>query len=132
MTSDLKKMNGPEEAGPKKLTEPSSGGDMDLRKQTEPPSGEDSDLDDLDVPPLDGDFDMSLPIPPDGGYGWVIVFASLVTNIIVDGVCYSFGVFYLEFLDYFKEGASKTAWVGSLLPGMYLGMGEYKSVGLIS
>ena len=63
--------------------------------------------------------------PPDGDYGWVIVLASFMCNLIVDGVCYSFGVFFLEFLDYFGESAAKTAWVGSLLPGMYLTMGKY-------
>ena len=63
--------------------------------------------------------------PPDGGYGWLVVLASFFTNMIVDGVCYSFGVFFLEFLDYFREGRSKTAWVGSLLPGIYLAIGKY-------
>ena len=67
-----------------------------------------------------------LPVPPDGGWGWVVVLASLVTNIIVDGVCFSFGMFYVEFIDVFKEGRGKTAWVGSLVPGMYLGIGELK------
>ena len=65
------------------------------------------------------------PLPPDGGWGWVVVIASLFINIIVDGVCFSFGVFYVAFLDHFGESKGKTAWVGSLIPGMYLGMGEY-------
>ena len=28
------------------------------------------------------------PVPPDGGYGWVIMIASFFCNIIVDGVCF--------------------------------------------
>ena len=64
------------------------------------------------------------PLPPDGGWGWMVVLASLMCNIIVDGVCFSFGVMYVEFLDYFGESTYKTAFVGSLLPGMYLGAGE--------
>ena len=28
------------------------------------------------------------PIPPDGGYGWVIMIASFFCNVIVDGVCF--------------------------------------------
>ena len=35
------------------------------------------------------------------------------------------GIFYLEFLSYYGESASKTAIVGSVLNGMYLSMGEY-------
>jgi hypothetical protein len=48
---------------------------------------------------------------PDGGYGWVIVFASLMVSLIADGVSFSFGLLYTELLDYFHEGTTKTAWV---------------------
>lgn len=65
-----------------------------------------------------------LPPPPDGGYGWVIVFASFMCNMVVDGIAYTFGVFLGEFVQYFNEGKGKTAWVGSLLSGMYLSAGE--------
>lgn len=51
---------------------------------------------------------------PDGGYGWVIVFASLMVSLIADGVSFSFGLLYTELLDYFNEGTTKTAWVGAL------------------
>jgi hypothetical protein len=65
-----------------------------------------------------------LPPPPDGGYGWVVVFASFMCNMIVDGIAYTFGVFLGEFVKFFGEGKGKTAWVGSLLSGMYLSAGE--------
>ena len=61
-----------------------------------------------------------IPDPPDGGYGWVIVMASFFNHVIVDGIAYTFGVFYVEFLEEFKESKSKTALVGSLLAGCYL------------
>lgn len=67
--------------------------------------------------------DVTPPLPPDGGWGWVVVAASLLCNILVDGVCFTFGIFYVEFLDYFGESKAKTAWVGSLVPGMYLAAG---------
>ena len=63
------------------------------------------------------------PVPPDGGYGWVILFSSFMINLIVDGVCFTFGIFFIRFNDYFNEGEAKTAWVGSILNGMYLSMG---------
>lgn len=65
-----------------------------------------------------------IPPPPDGGYGWVIVFASFMCNMIVDGIAYTFGVFLEKFVIYFGEGTGKTAWVGSLLSGMYLSAGK--------
>lgn len=68
--------------------------------------------------------EISPPIPPDGGYGWVIMFASFICNVIVDGVCFSVGIFYLEFLKSFNESKSKTSLVGSVLNGMYLSMGR--------
>ncbi|KAI0236175.1 hypothetical protein LSAT2_013218, partial [Lamellibrachia satsuma] len=61
-----------------------------------------------------------IPKPPDGGYGWVIVLASFINHVIVDGISFTFGVFYIEFLKYFKEGKGRTALVGSLLCGVYL------------
>lgn len=68
-----------------------------------------------------------LPPPPDGGYGWVVVFASFMCNMIVDGIAYTFGVFLSEMVDYYGETKGKTAWVGSLLSGMYLSAGPLVS-----
>jgi|SRR6218665_579475 len=61
-----------------------------------------------------------IPIPPDGGYGWVIVFASFMNHVIVDGIAFTVGIFYTEFCEYFQEGDAKTALAGSLLAGCYL------------
>ncbi|XP_076169989.1 monocarboxylate transporter 9 [Ptiloglossa arizonensis] len=58
--------------------------------------------------------------PPDGGWGWVVVAASFMVNLIADGITFSFGVIYVEFLNYFGEGKSKTAWIGSLFMAMPL------------
>ncbi|XP_066598650.1 monocarboxylate transporter 9 isoform X1 [Prorops nasuta] len=68
-----------------------------------------------------------MPPPPDGGYGWVVVFASFMCNMIVDGIAYTFGIFIGAFVNYFGEGKGKTAWVGSLLSGMYLSAGPVVS-----
>uniref|UniRef100_A0A1B0B0D3 Major facilitator superfamily (MFS) profile domain-containing protein n=1 Tax=Glossina palpalis gambiensis TaxID=67801 RepID=A0A1B0B0D3_9MUSC len=68
-----------------------------------------------------------LPPPPDGGYGWVVCFASFMCNMVVDGIAYTFGIFLGEFVDYFGEGKGKVAWVGSLLSGVYLSAGPIVS-----
>lgn len=65
--------------------------------------------------------------PPDGGWGWVVVFASFVVNLIADGITFSFGVIYVEFLNYFGEGKGKTAWIGSLFMAMPLLSGPIAS-----
>jgi hypothetical protein len=70
---------------------------------------------------------FELPAPPDGGYGWVIVFASFMCNLIVDGIAYTFGVFLDDFVQHFGEGKGTVAWAGSLLSGMYLSVGKSDS-----
>ncbi|XP_046341093.1 monocarboxylate transporter 14-like [Haliotis rufescens] len=73
------------------------------------------------------EVDAYIPTPPDGGWGWVIVAASLVCNIIVDGIGYTFGIFLLEFTTFFKESKSKVALVGSVQVGTYLCVGPIVS-----
>lgn len=75
----------------------------------------------------DGNISNLIPTPPDGGWGWVIVAASLVCNIIVDGIGYSFGIFLPEFVRYFDSPRSKVSLVGSLLCGTYLCAGPIVS-----
>ena len=42
---------------------------------------------------IDDDIgEVLAPAPPDGGWGWVVVFASFLCNMILDGIAYSFGV----------------------------------------
>lgn len=70
--------------------------------------------------------DQEIP-PPDGGWGWMVVFGSFMIHIIADGVTYSFGIFYSEFLNYFQEGKGKTAWIASILVGVTLCSGPISS-----
>ncbi|XP_050345876.1 monocarboxylate transporter 9-like [Nymphalis io] len=51
---------------------------------------------------------------PDGGWGWVVVGSSFIISMIADGISFSFGLLYIEFLDEFKASKSTTAWIGSL------------------
>lgn len=41
-------------------------------------------------------------------------------KFLADGMTYSFGMFYVEFLDYFNEGKGYTAWIASILVGVTL------------
>ncbi|XP_002005006.3 monocarboxylate transporter 14 isoform X2 [Drosophila mojavensis] len=63
------------------------------------------------------------PKMPDGGYGWVVVFASLMISLIWDGLSFSFGLIHTELLAYFGESPTKTAWISSLFFSVPLLMG---------
>uniref|UniRef100_A0A8D9EVM3 Monocarboxylate transporter 9 n=1 Tax=Cacopsylla melanoneura TaxID=428564 RepID=A0A8D9EVM3_9HEMI len=67
------------------------------------------------------------PVAPDGGWGWVVVFASFMIHIVTDGVTYSFGILFKEFTTVFQEGDAKTAWIASLLVGVTLCSGPISS-----
>lgn len=53
------------------------------------------------------------PKIPDGDFGWVIVLASFIISVIIDGIAFSFGIIYTELLNYFEESKTKTAWIGA-------------------
>ncbi|XP_044006609.1 monocarboxylate transporter 3 isoform X2 [Aphidius gifuensis] len=61
-----------------------------------------------------------IPPPPDGGYGWIVVFASFMCNMIVDGIAYTFGIFKESYMKTYDISEGEVAWVGSILAGMYL------------
>lgn len=63
------------------------------------------------------------PAPPDGGWGWVVTFSSFMVSFLVDGVCFTFGLLFTEFLEYFGESKGKTSLLGSVLNGAYLSLG---------
>lgn len=61
-----------------------------------------------------------LPVPPDGGYGWIIVMAAFFNNVVVDGIANSFGPFMAAYEAEFKESKALTSFIGSLLIGSCL------------
>jgi len=73
---------------------------------------------------IDVDDQPTVVRPPDGGWGWMVVAAAFLVNLIVDGVAYTFGIIMPELLHHFEAGKGKTALVGSLIPGVYLIVGK--------
>jgi hypothetical protein len=55
----------------------------------------------------DEDEEFSEIQAPDGGWGWVVVFASFMVNMIADGITFSFGIFNVEFLKYFGDSKGR-------------------------
>eukprot|EP00794_Sanderia_malayensis_P011334 gene11334-12519_t len=69
--------------------------------------------------PLEADcVDLEFTPPPDGGFGWVVVFAAFCVQFLVLGVMNNFGVLFSELLVEFNRGKSKTSWVGSITYGL--------------
>lgn len=65
---------------------------------------------------------------PDGGYGWVVTFASFMCHFIADGIAFTFGVIYSDLLSSFGASKSTTSWVGSLFVGIPLLCGPLAGV----
>lgn len=64
---------------------------------------------------------------PDGGWGWVVVMSSFFISVVADGISFSFGLLYMEFLVHFGESKSKTSWIGSLFMAVPLLLGPVAS-----
>ena len=71
------------------------------------------------------EIELETPLPPDGGWGWMVMMASFVSNLLVDGMLYTFGVLFIELIHSFPEASkAQISSVGSLLGGFYLIVGK--------
>ncbi|XP_023688234.2 monocarboxylate transporter 13 [Paramormyrops kingsleyae] len=53
-------------------------------------------------------------VAPDGGWGWVVVGALFVASALVFGLIRSLGIFFVEFVRHFEEGAQAVSWITSI------------------
>lgn len=63
-----------------------------------------------------------------GGWGWTIVVASFMAQLLAYGSPQSVGVLYPEWLSAFQESKGMTAWVGSLVSGIGLIASKFNSM----
>lgn len=47
----------------------------------------------------EGEYEM---VPPDGGWGWLVLAGSMLVNILIPGTIKSFGVLFVDFLEAFE------------------------------
>ena len=53
-------------------------------------------------------------------YGWLVVGASFLCNMVIDGMGYSFGVMLQPLMHEFHVGAGEVSFVGSILNGVVM------------
>ena len=52
------------------------------------------------------------PVPPDGGWGWVVVIAGFLCNMVLDGIGYSFGILLNPLMEHYGVGKGLMSLVG--------------------
>ncbi|CAF4500874.1 unnamed protein product [Rotaria magnacalcarata] len=67
----------------------------------------------------DEEYDY-ITVPPDGGYGWIVLLACFLINLIIDGFVYSFGAVSNDIKSFYKTTEWATSLVVSLACGFYL------------
>lgn len=58
----------------------------------------------------------------DGCWSWLVCLAAVVSNVLICGFTFSYGILFPAILDEFKQGKAKSAWVGSIA---MMGIGIY-------
>lgn len=64
-------------------------------------------------------------VPPDGGWGWLVLAGSMMVNILIPGTIKSFGVLFVEFLEAFEASSATAAWIPALCYFLYSSLGNH-------
>ncbi|XP_043464177.1 monocarboxylate transporter 12-B-like isoform X2 [Leptopilina heterotoma] len=67
-------------------------------------------------------------VPPDGGWGWVILTSAVLVNVLIPGTVKSFGVLFVEFLEVFQASPTTASWMPALCYFLYSSLGPLSSV----
>ncbi|KAM3182388.1 hypothetical protein ACTXT7_012484 [Hymenolepis weldensis] len=68
--------------------------------------------------------DIEPPIPPDGGWGWVVLVGSFICMFFVDGLSFSFGIILPDVQESFQCSTTTISLAGSFIVGFTLISGD--------
>lgn len=68
-----------------------------------------------------------MAIPPDGGYGWLVLLLSFIAQLIVDGIIFSIGILLPFISGEFNVSSAQVVLVGSIQIGCYFMGGAFSS-----
>lgn len=70
-------------------------------------------------------FDAYVTIPPDGGWGWMVVFGAFFCFLLVDGMVCSFGIFLSEIASDLRTTKSEVSIIAAISTATFCFSGEY-------
>ncbi|XP_038668287.1 monocarboxylate transporter 5-like isoform X3 [Scyliorhinus canicula] len=69
-----------------------------------------------------------MPEPPEGGWGWVIVFILFAINVLAMGILKSFGILSVALQETFQASMEQISWIGSILSCVRLTAGPIAGI----
>ncbi|XP_050532525.1 monocarboxylate transporter 12-like isoform X2 [Daktulosphaira vitifoliae] len=66
-------------------------------------------------------------VPPDGGWGWLVLLGSTLVNMLIPGTLKSFGVLFVEFTEAFKAHETAASWIPAICYFLYCFLGPLSS-----
>lgn len=67
-------------------------------------------------------------VPPDGGWGWLVLFGCTLINFLLPGTIKSFGVLFVEFLEKFESSEVAASIIPALCYFLYCSLGKMKQL----
>lgn len=67
-------------------------------------------------------------VPPDGGWGWLVLLGSTMVNVLVPGTVKSFGVLFVVFVEVFEASPATASWIPALCYFLYSSLGPVSSI----
>lgn len=71
-------------------------------------------------------------IPPDGGWGWLVVLAAFISYFMAEGVICGFGIFLQEMADAFHCKLSQVSLIGAIMTGCFCFSGNQTPTRLLA
>ncbi|CAL1261432.1 unnamed protein product [Larinioides sclopetarius] len=69
-----------------------------------------------------------LAVPPDGGWGWMVLLGTMTVNFVIIGHGKSFGVYFKKLMEEFDASPSRVAWLQSLQISVFCFLSPLASV----